>query len=314
MRSLTKLFIALVIVVVIAGVVWRVVGDKDEGVTYPGNHVVEGGKLILASDGWSGTDLPNYVLKSIFEDELGYSVEITDPLSVEEAYEEVDSGMVHVYADGWFPVQDHFVDRYPDLLKLGQTYGGKARDAYEGWLVPSDFAQQYSLTHVKDLEDQQVVQALNGTLIGAPEAWNASKCNDGILEDYGLTALYHQEHGSEGDLMQRVAARIDQGQPTLFYLCLPYAYPTVVPVDNMTWLEGTAERLPLSFVRSVVRSDFIVNHPGAAEVLSRYSIPGEDISWAMEQIAQKGKSPTEVAKTWIENHREEVNAWLEGIV
>jgi len=281
--------------------------------------------LIFSFDTWSGSYLPIYVLKSIFEDNLGYRVGIVE-LSVPDSYEQVALGGVHIYTDGWFPTQDSTFDKYPNLVKLGQSYGGRVKDAYEGWLVPTNFAIGNSLTHVEDLRRPGIASALDtdgngkGNLVGAPKTWLASKRNDEILADFGLAGLYEQESGSEKELMEAIEKKLRQGKPTLFYLCLPNSYPTKVPLSaNLTWLKGTEQRLPLSFVRAVVRSDFIVNHTKAAKILSQYKIPGSDISWSMEQIAQKGKSGespkflTELAQGWIESNLEEVNKWLEGI-
>lgn len=290
-----------------------------------GKAPAQTGKLTLAYDTWTGTYLPIYVLKTIFEDKLGYTVKIVE-LSVPDAYEQVARGGVHIYTDGWFPSQDSTYYKYPNLVKLGQCYGGKAKDAYEGWLVPTNFAREYGITNVRDLGKGEVARALDadgdgkGNLIGAPKTWLASKRNDEILANYGLVRLYEQDHGTERELMEAIGQRLSQGKPTLFYLVLPNAFPTKVPVStNLTWLKGSEQSLPLSFVRAVVRSDFIVYHPEAAKILSRYRIPGADISWSMEQIAQEGRggeSPRflrQLAQTWIDRNRQEVNKWLEGI-
>jgi len=330
MRGLTKILIVLVVLVLVGGISVRLTGlvsspeERDAVGTTPidiPTHRSEN-TLVFAYDTWTGTFLPIYILKAIFEDKLGYDVEIIE-LSVPDAYEQVALGRVDIYANGWFPSQDATYDKYHNLFKLGQCYGGKAKDAYEGWLVPADFARQYRLTHVADLYDQEVARALDtdgdgrGNLIGAPETWLASERNDEIMVDYGLAHLYGQEHSSEKELMERIEQRLSQGSPTLFYLCLPNAFPSKVPVSaRLIRLKGTEQHLPLSFVRAVVRSDFIINHPEAAQILDRYRIPGADISQSMEEIAQKGESSkllTDLAHSWIDDHGKEVDSWLEGI-
>ena len=84
--------------------------------------------------------------------------------------------------------------------------------------------------------------------------------------------------------------------------------------DHARFLEGT--EYSLSFVRNVVRGDFIAYHPEAAKILGRYQISGEDIGLSMGKIVNEGESEevlTELARTWFEEHRAEVDSWLEGL-
>ena len=114
--------------------------------------------------------------------------------------------------------------------------------------------------------------------------------------------------------MTSVEDRFRQSKPAFFYMYQPVTFPGDVPVmDRSVWLEGTEAYLPLAFNRTIVRSDFIVNHPKAASILSEYKISGADISQAMGRIAKKGDSSkfsTEQARDWINSHRAEVDSWL----
>ena len=158
-----------------------------------------GSTLVLAYDGWTGTYLPSYVLKVILEDELGYTVEIADIGAIPAAFESVASGRTYMFASAWFPARDSTFAKYSNLVKLGQVYGGKGKDAYEGWMVSADIAKRYNLTHVRDLKDREVARALDtdgngkGNLIGAPSDYVAAKRIPELLQDYGLTDLYEIE-------------------------------------------------------------------------------------------------------------------------
>ncbi|MCH8090576.1 MAG: VWA domain-containing protein, partial [Chloroflexi bacterium] len=135
---------------------------------------------------------------------------------------------------------------------------------------------------------------------------------------YGLDELYEVDATqSEADLVSQVGERLRQGGPTLFYMLRPVAFPGGLRLsDHARFLEGTEVLLTLSFVRNVVRGDFIAYHPEAAKILSRYKISGEDIGLSMQRIAEAGDSKevlTDIARRWIEENRSEVDSWLEGL-
>jgi len=280
--------------------------------------------LVIAYDGWTGTYLPAYVLKLIFEDELGYTVHVSDQSTIPAAFESVASGRTDMFTSAWFPGRDFTFARYPDLVKLGQVYGGKAQDAYEGWMVPIDISERFNLTHVRDLKNPVVAQALDtdgdgkGNLIGCPSDWVCANRHPEILSDYDLAELYEiDQPGSEDELLGSVANLFRQGKPALFYMFQPVGFPRDVPVmERAVWLRGTRTYMPAAFNRTIAKGDLIVRHPKVAKVLTNYRIPGQDISEAMTEIGEQGASPqllTQLARTWIEGHRAEVDSWLEGI-
>ena len=280
--------------------------------------------LILAYDGWTGTYLPAYVMKVVFEDELGYDVRVSDQTTIPAAFESVATDRTDIFTSAWFPARDTTLDKYPNLVKVGQVYGGKDRDAFEGWMVSADFAREHRLSHVRDLSDPAVARALDsdgdgkGNLIGSPADYAAAGRHPEILADYGLAGLYEVDvPASERELLSAIEKRLSKGEPALFYIYQPVALPGDVSLDrDATWLDGTKAYLPLAFDRIVVRGDFIANNPEAAKVLTRFSIPGRDISEAMGRVIDKGASPKfleELARAWIEQNRGEVDRWLQGI-
>ena len=286
-----------------------------------------GNALVLAYDGWSGSYLPMYVLKTIFEDNLGYGVQISDQTTIPAAFESVAAGRTDIFTSAWFPVRNSTLDKHPNLVKLGQIYGSKARDAYEGWMVPVELSEQFGVTQVKDLKKQAVVSALDsdgdgkGNLIGCPPDWVCAGRHAEILSDYNLTDLYEIDvPQSEDELLTVVADRFQQGQAALFYMLQPVGFSGGFQVtDRALWLRGTEQYLPLSFNRLVVRGDFLAFHPAAGKILNRIQIPGADISRSMEQIKAAGAEGAQpgflmgLAREWIANNRAEVDSWIQGV-
>jgi Ca-activated chloride channel homolog len=280
--------------------------------------------ITFAYDGWSGSYLPMYVLKHVIEEELGKTVAIVDATTVPGAFEWVSAGQADIYVSGWFPIRDATFAKFPNLVKLGHIYGGKAKDAYDGWMVTNEIARQYGLTHVNDLRNKQVAQALDtdgdgkGNLIGSPKDWGAAPRLPEILSDYGLSGLYEiDEQESEKQMINTIEKHLKDGKQLLFWMIQPVAFPgDIVITDRAVWLEGTEPYLPLSFNRAIARNDIVVNHPDVARLLNRCSIPGTDISQAMSQIARKGESAkfiSGLASDWIEKHQPQVDAWAAGL-
>ena len=302
-------------------------GPTDTPAIPPTSTPQPGDSLVLAYDGWAGSYLPTYVLKAIFEDSLGYDVQVSDQTTIPAAFESVAAGRTDIFTSAWFPLRDSTLDKYPNLVKLGQIYGGKDRDAYEGWMVPIGLSEQYGVTQVKDLKKQAVVSALDtdgdgrGNLIGCPPDWVCAGRHAEILSDNNLSDLYEIDvPQTEDDLLAAVAERFQQGQAALFYMLQPVGFPGGFQVtERALWLSGTEQYLPLSFNRVVVKGDFLAFHPAAGKILNRVKIPGEDISQAMEQIKAAGAQGTqpgflrELARNWITNNRAEVDSWLQGV-
>ena len=281
----------------------------------------------MAYDGWTGSYLPMYVLKLIFEEELGYQVQISDQLTIPAAFEAVASEKADIFTSAWFPARDSTIDKYPNLVKLGRVYGGKDRDAFEGLMLSADVAEQFGVIHVNDLADPALVRALDrdgdgtGNLIGCPPDWVCSARIPEILADYGLSGLYEvEEQQNEEQLLATIGERVSQGQPALFYSYQPVAFPEPVPVmDLAVWLKGTEAYLALAFDRIVVRDDFLASCPAAAKILQQYNISGADISASMERIiaaGDGGSSPeflAQLARDRIAGNQDQVKAWTEGV-
>ncbi|MFW6195654.1 MAG: glycine betaine ABC transporter substrate-binding protein, partial [Chloroflexota bacterium] len=282
-----------------------------------GNGADEGSSdnaLVLAYDGWSGTYLPTYVVKQLLEEDLGYNAVVADQGTVPGAFQAVAEGRADIFTSGWFPSRDFTFSKYPQLAKLGLVYGGQARDAYEGWMVTNDLAQSYGIEHVRDLRDEAVASALDfdgdgdGDLIGCPTDWACARNNPEILSDYGLSGMYEiHTQDSERQLMESIQERFEQGEPLLFYMIQPVAFPEGFSVQGEArWLEGTNQYLPLSFDRVIVRSDFIARHPEVAMLLDNLKVPGSDITEAMSEITDEGANDEtleRLASDWISENR-----------
>jgi Ca-activated chloride channel homolog len=277
--------------------------------------------LVSSDTWWDGIYLPTYVMKSILEDDLGYTVRIANGDSVPEFFELVATGVADVFISAWFPTNDFSFDQFPSLVRVGRGYGGQARDAYEGWMASKTLVQQFDVDSINDLFDPNVISALDydndgkGEILGCPEAWACSQRHAEILEDYGLSVSYEMDTiPNEEAMLEAINQRIANNQPAVFYMYTPVAFPEEGTLEDIaTWISGTEPYLPLAFNRGVTRSDFVATHPDIVHVMQNFSISGADVGQAMRRVADEGRSPDlldQIADAWIAQNRDLVDSWL----
>jgi len=276
--------------------------------------------LVSSDTWWDGIYLPTYVTKTILE-EMGYTVQVVNGGSVPEFFELVDSGSADVFMSGWFPTNDFTFDQYPNLARVGYVYGGRDRDAFEGWMATNDFARQHNVESIEDLFKPDVIAALDndddgkGELIGCPEAWACSQRHAEIMKDYGLEASYDMEPIADEDAMlSLVDSRTRANEPAVFYMYQPVAYPEEGTLEERgVWLAGTEPYLPLAFNRGVVRSEFVASHPDIVHLINNVRIPGADVGASMRRVANEGRSSellNQIGSEWVAENRALVESWL----
>lgn len=288
----------------------------------------QAGTLTLAFDGWQGSYLPMYVLKVMLE-EHHYAVEILEPQEAEErirgvdpryfpsdivrAFEAVAQGHADIFTSAWLPSRNVLFDQRPNLIPLGHLYGGSARDAFEGFMIHREFAEQHGIDHLRDLADEALASELGGRILGCPTDWACANRFPLLMHDYQLSEFYDLTEPESEQAWQRQASSAIEGRgPALVYMIQPSTF-TEEDLSEMMWLPGSEPYLPLSFNRLVVRDRLIAEHPKVAKLLSEMRMPGADIAASMQAL---GDNPSEqaleqAAQQWLEENREQVDAWLE---
>lgn len=277
--------------------------------------------LVSSDTWWDGIYLPTYVMKAILETQMGYTVEVVNGDSVPQFFELVNTGNADVFISAWFPTNDFTFEQYPNLVRVGQVYGGADRDAFEGWMATNDFARQYDIDSIEDLFKPDVIAALDsdgdgrGELLGCPEAWACSQRHAEILADYGLDTAYDMDPiPDEETMLAQVDQRTNANDPAVFYMYQPVAYPAEGTLDDRAmWLAGTEPYLPLAFNRGVTRSEFVASHPDVVHLMQNIQVSGADVGAAMRRVANEGRSAqllNEIGQEWVTANEALVQSWL----
>jgi glycine betaine/proline transport system substrate-binding protein len=329
------------------------VGGGGAGGPGAGDGAGGDGQVRMARATWDTGFMQAYIYRDLLT-ELGYQV--TDPsdatLDPNVFYPALARGDYDFWANGWFPLHDIYRER--ELFTGEQSrqpitpVGAEVRGgALQGYLVDRKTADELGLTSMSDLTDADVAATFDddgdgrADLIGCNEGWGCNAAINEHLDALDWGANVEQIVGDYSDLVGDVAAKVDAGEPVLFYTWTPnWTVDVLVPGEDVVWLESpalpddegrtTAEGLDgcatsadtcdlgwvVNDIRVVANDEFLGANPMAAALFEAVEIPLDDIARQNAGMNASGDSYTEAdiardAAEWIEANRSTVDGWLD---
>lgn len=277
---------------------------------------------------------------------LGYRVEGPVTMVNAEFYAAVAAGEVDLWASGWFPLHDSYIEDVDSVEVVGtQVDDG----ALQGYFVDAATAGAYGITNLGDLADPAVAGLFDhdgdgrADLVGCEVGWSCAATIDHHLSTYGLTETVEHVQGDYSPLITEILARHRAGQPVLYYTWTPnWTVGVMVPGRDAVWLEVPFPSLPAdqasalertaiagidgcandpcqtgwppNDIRVVANSDFLNANPSVRRLLEQVVIPLEDISAQNVRMVQLGGDPQDIrrhAEEWIEANLATVTRWVE---
>ena len=277
---------------------------------------------------------------------LGYRVEGPVTMGNAEFYAAVAAGEVDLWASGWFPLHDSFIEGEP-VEAVGTTVDD---GALQGYFIDAATAESRGITSLADLADPEVAALFDhdgdgrADLVGCDVGWSCALTIDHHLQAYGLSQVVEHVQGDYSPLITETIARYRAGQPVLYYTWTPnWTVGEMVPGRDAVWLEVPFPSLPEdqasaldrtaiagidgcasdpcqtgwppNDIRVVANSDFLEANPSVRRLLERVVIPLEDISAQNVSMVQRGGDPEDIrrhATEWIEANLGTVAGWIEA--
>lgn len=310
-----------------------------------------GGAVTMARASWDTGFLQAEINRQLLE-ELGYTV--SDPADethdAATFYPAVARGDVDLWANGWFPLHDRFLDRQ---LVTGQTISEPIEvvgtqveaGALQGFLADRATAEELGITSMADLADPELAAAFDqdadglADLLGCNDGWGCQLAIDEHLEQAGWGATVEQVSGDYAQLLAAAQERVAAGEPVLFYTWTPnWTLDVLVPGQDVVWLEApplpdedaptTVEGLegcatgggscqlgwPVNDIRGVANAGFLEANPPVRRLLEQVRIPLDDIAAQNARMqATEEYSAADLrqdAADWIAANRDVVDQWL----
>ena len=187
-------------------------------------------------------------------------------------------------------------------------------------------------------------------VFGCPVAWTCDDVMQSQIAFSGWENIRQVRVGYES-MFTAATARINEGRPTVVHIWTPSIYGTILrPGDNVFWLgveevlddsnplelnggEGLDQRPGVADIDAdacpavlrigdcrlgfkvadivvTARNDLIENHPAVAKIFEIVKLNVLDVSALIFDLAD-GVAPVKLARQWISDNQEQVDAWLE---
>ena len=276
---------------------------------------------------------------------LGYRVDGPVTMGNAEFYEAVAEGDVDLWANGWFPLHNSFIEESAPVEVVGTAVDD---GALQGYFVDAATAEAHGITNLGDLADPAVAARFDrdddgrADLVGCDVGWSCAATIDHHLEAYGLTGTVEHVQGEYSPLIAETIARHRAGQPVLYYTWTPnWTVGELAPGSAVVWLETPFPSLPPDQVsavdrtyisgipgcandpcqtgwppndiRAVANSDFLDANPSVRRLLEQVVIPLEDISAQNVRMVARGGDPSDIrehAEEWIQANLASVMRWI----
>ena len=280
-------------------------GDADDGAD-------EITTIKLIANPWNGSAANIEVAKQLLENELGYTVEVTD-LEENAQWPAINTGELHasleVWPSGHGQNRIDFIDNpegnVVDAGLLGPI--GKI-----GWWMPAYMVEQHpALATADGFQDPELAGLFAtaetgdlGQILHGDPSWVTFEQD--IIDDLGL----HLEivyAGSEAALLAAFDGAFARNEPVLSYFWTPHsAFNTFDLVE----LELPPEYYPPEDLFKIVWAGLEEGAPAAWALLHNFNYNTADQVSMLAAIEGEGKTVEEAAADWIAANEATWSAWI----
>jgi glycine betaine/proline transport system substrate-binding protein len=251
----------------------------------------------IAYVNWADGIAITNLTRAILEDEFGYDVELVmaDPGPVFASVAEGDNDL---FLDAWLPnTHSDYWERFGDQFEdLGAIYEG----CRLGLVVNADAP----VTSIAELNDH--ADLFDGRIQGIDSGAGLMRLTKNAIDAYGLDLELIPASGPA--MTAAIQKAENAGDPVLVTGWKPHWKFNRFKVrflEDPQGVYGIGER-----IHAVARADFSSDHATVATFIRDLTLTDDQLGSLMDRINRSDEDPVDVARAWIEEHRDAVDAWL----
>jgi len=278
------------------------------------------GDLNIAVNPWTGYVTNAHLIGYVAQTKLGCKVAYQD-VKEEVGWQGMANGTIDTIVENWG--HPDLKKKYITEQKTVEEAGPTGSKGIIGWYVPPWMAQKYpDITNWKNLNKY-------ASLFKTSESGGKGQLLDGdpsyVTNDEALVKNLKLNYkvvvgGSEAALIQSFRSAEKNKKPLLAYFYEPqwfFSEMKLVKVNLPKWTPGcdsnpatVACDYPPYKLDKLISTKFAKSGSPAVGLVKKFTISNEDQNLVSTDIAEKGMSPDDAAKKWIEANPDKVKAWL----
>ena len=241
-------------------------------------------------------EVPFIEITKQIADEQGYQVEVVEG-DIGFMFMSLTQGDIDAWPGVWLPsIHETYQEKYSDQYELGSAIFS---DAPVGWVVPK-YVEADSIADLQGNEDM-----VGGKLVGFEPGSGMMLVSEKVIDGYdlGLEIL----SGTMASMMAEVDYATKHQQPILFLGWRPHTmmvkYDVKVLEDPKGYWEKDGEYWG-------IRKGFEDKAPDLHNFFKQFKMSLDDTEEFLYAYQEEGKDVEDLATTWIEEHRTEIDSWL----
>ena len=258
---------------------------------------------------WPGITVKTEIARQLLAP-LGYESKTQD-IGLQVIYQGLDTGDVDVFLGAWLPAQNPMLEPLEadgSITRLATNVTGAQMT-----LAVPDYVYDNGVTSFADLDARR--DEFRGEIYGFGAGSAASEIlNEAIDNDtWGLGDWTLVDTSTVG-MLSAAKSHIANEEPIVWVGWTPHWMNLELPMRYLSDSKNLfGEGNGASDVRTLMASDYAESNPNLVAFFDQFSFSAEEQSWMIQQYGQEEQPMEEVAKAWIEQHPERVEAMLEGV-
>ncbi|WP_158772848.1 choline ABC transporter substrate-binding protein [Cobetia sp. L2A1] len=263
----------------------------------------------FAEVGWSDITATTALTRSVLEG-LGYET-TSDTISVPIAYAGMKNGDFDVFLGNWMPSMASISDPY---IEKGQVERPRANlEGAKYTLAVPQYVLDAGVTSVADLVKN--IDKFDGRIYGIEAGNDGNMIISDMIDDdaFGMSK-FEMIDSSEAGMLAEVKAKISAKEWIVFLGWEPHPMNTRF---DMGYLKGADDyfgpNLGGATVYTNTRASYSTECSNVGALLANLEFTLEMENQIMGDIMDEGADPDEAASSWLKDHSQVLEAWLEGV-
>lgn len=281
----------------------------------------ECGDLNIAVNPWTGYVTNAHLIGYVAQTKLGCKVAYQD-VKEEVGWQGMANGSIDTIVENWG--HPDLKKKYIDQQKTVEEAGPTGSQGIIGWYVPPWMAKKYpDITNWKNLNKY-------ASMFKTSESGGKGQLLDGdpsyVTNDEALVKNLKLNYkvvvgGSEAALIQSFRSAEKNKKALLAYFYEPqwfFSEVKLVKVNLPAYKAGcdanaaaVACDYPPYKLDKLISAKFAKSGSPAVSLVKNFTISNDDQNLVSTDIAEKGMSPDDAAKKWVDANPDKVKAWLQ---